>query len=68
MPATLLLRAITSAAVGFVAAQGQAALAITGGVSVDEVLAARGGSRYTEQQVAFAHAVSAVTVALINVA
>jgi hypothetical protein len=68
MSATALRRAITSAAIGFVAAQSPAALAITGGVSVDEVLAVRGGSRYTEQQVAFAHAVSAVTVALINVA
>ena len=33
MPATLLGRAITSAAVGFAAAQAPAALAITGGVS-----------------------------------
>ena len=32
------------------------------------MLAVRAGSRYTEQQVAFAHAVSAVTVALVNVA
>ena len=68
MPATLLRRAITSAAVGFAAAQAPAALAITGGMPVDEVLAVRAGSRYTEQQVAFAHAVSAVTVALVNVA
>jgi hypothetical protein len=68
MPATLLRRAITAASISFVAAQAPAALAITGGMPVDEVLAARAGSRYTEQQVAFAHAVSAVTVALINVA
>ena len=52
----------------FVAAQSPAALAITGGVSVEEALAVRASSRYTEQQVAFARAVSAVTVALINVA
>jgi len=68
MPATVLRRAITSAAVGIAAAQAPAALAITGGVSVDDVLAVRASSRYTEQQVAFAHVVSAVTVALVNVA
>jgi hypothetical protein len=68
MSAALLRRAITAAAVAFVAAQTPAALAITGGVSVEEALAVRAGSRYTEQQVAFARAVSAVTVALINVA
>ena len=66
MSDTLSRRMIVAVAVGFVAAQASSVLAITGGVSVDEVLAARAGSRFTEEQVEFAHAVSAVTVALFN--
>jgi hypothetical protein len=66
MSGTLFRRAITAVAVGFVAAHASSVPAITGGVSVDEVLAARAGSRFTEEQVEFAHAVSAVTVALFN--
>jgi len=68
MFATVLRRATTFAAAGLLTAPSLSVLAITGGVSVDEVMDARAGSRYTEQQVAFAHAVSAVTVALFNAA
>jgi hypothetical protein len=39
---------------------------MSGGVPVDEILAARPGSDFTQQQVAFARAVSAVTVPLVN--
>jgi secreted trypsin-like serine protease len=67
MSTTLLRRAITSAAVGFIAARAIPVLAITGGMSVDEVLASQAGSRYSGQQVKIAHAVSAVTVALFNI-
>ena len=66
MFATLPRYAITAAAVGLVALPSFSVHAITGGVSVDEVLAAGAGSRYTERQVAFARAVSAATVALFN--
>ena len=66
MYGTLFRRAITAVAVGFVAAHASWVPAITGGVSVDEALAARAGSRFTEEQVELAHAVSAVTVALFN--
>jgi len=38
---------------------------MTGGVRVDDVLAPRPGASFTQQQVAFARAVSAVTVALV---
>jgi len=38
---------------------------MTGGVRVDDVLAPRPGAGFTQQQVAFARAVSAVTVALV---
>lgn len=67
MSATAFGRAMASAAVGLLAAQSCPVPAITGGVPVDAVLAAGGGSRYTQQQIAFADAVSAVTVALLNV-
>jgi len=66
MSATLVRRAITSAVVGVLAAQSPSIPAMSGGVPVDEILTAQPGSRFTQQQVAFAHAVSAVTVALIN--
>ena len=66
MSAILRHRAITSILVGVLAAQSPCAPAMTGGVLVDEVLAAPPGQRFTQQQVAFADAVSAVTVALIN--
>jgi hypothetical protein len=65
MFAALRRRSIACAALGFMAAQAPAALAITGGVSVDEVLAAGAASRYTRQQIMLARAVSAVTVPLI---
>ena len=67
MSGAVLRRAMASAAVGLLAAQSCPVPAITGGVPVDDVLAAGGGSRYTEQQIAFADAISAVTVALLNV-
>lgn len=38
---------------------------MTGGVRVDDVLASQPGTHFTQQQVAFARAVSAVTVALV---
>ena len=66
MFATSLCRAIAVAVISGALAHCVPALAITGGVSIDDVLAARAGSRYTQQQVAIARAVAAVTVALIN--
>jgi hypothetical protein len=66
MSATLRRRAITSTLVGVLAVQSPSTPAMSGGVPVDEILTAQPGSRFTQQQVAFAHAVSAVTVALIN--
>lgn len=59
-------RVLKTALVCIVAVQSAAALAITGGVSVDDVLSSGGGARYTQEQVAFAEAISAVTVALVN--
>jgi hypothetical protein len=53
-------------AIGLAAVYCGSALAITGGVSVDEVLAEGAGPRFTEEQVELARAVSAVTVTLIN--
>jgi len=58
--------AIAAVVIGVALAHSDSVLAITGGVSVNDVLAARAGSRYTQQQVAVARAVAAVTVALIN--
>ena len=66
MPAILRHQAITSILVGMLAAQSPCAPAMSGGVLVDEVLAAPPSSRFTQQQVAFATAVSAVTIALVN--
>jgi hypothetical protein len=66
MSATLLRRAITSAVIGVLAPQASSIPAMSGGVPVDEILAAQPRSGFTQQQVAFARAVSAVTVALIN--
>ena len=63
---TVLRSAMTFVVVGLAAAHCGAALAITGGVSVDEVLAEGAGSRFTQEQVELAHAVSAVTVKLVN--
>src|SRR5690348_15381956 len=57
---------MTLVVVGLAAAYCARALAITGGVSVDEVLADGAGSRFTEEQVELARAVSAVTVTLFN--
>jgi secreted trypsin-like serine protease len=64
MSAFSLRHAMMCAALGVLASQPPLCLAITGGVSVDEVLASGAGSGYTAQQVAFARAVSAVTVPL----
>jgi hypothetical protein len=63
---TLLRGAKIFVVVSLAAAHCGAALAITGGVSVDEVLAEGAGSRFTHEQVELAHAVSAVTVTLVN--
>jgi hypothetical protein len=65
MSATFLRRAITSTFVGLLAVQSPSIPALSGGVPVDEILAAQSGSRFTQQQVAFARAVSAITVPLI---
>jgi hypothetical protein len=65
MSATSLRRAITSTLVGLLAVHSSWIPAMTGGVPVDEILAAPAGSRFTQQQVAFARAVSSVTVALV---
>src|SRR4249920_1099633 len=66
MSATSLRRAITSTLVGVLAVQSASIPAMTGGVPVDAILAAQPGSGFTQQQVAFAHAVSAVTVPLVH--
>jgi Trypsin len=60
----LVRRAITLALVSALA-QPALTAAMTGGVRVDDALAAHPGVGFTQQQVAFARAVSAVTVALI---
>ena len=66
MSATSLRQAITATLVGVLAVQSSSIPAMSGGVAVDEILATQPGSGFTRQQVAFAHAVSAVTVALVN--
>ena len=66
MFATSLRRAVTCAVVGVLAVRSLSIQAMSGGVPVDELLAAQPGSRFTQQQIAFAHAISAVTVALIK--
>jgi hypothetical protein len=59
-----LRRSLTLATAAFLVVLPSSAFGISGGVSADEVLAAEGSGRYTEQQTAFAYAVSAVTVPL----
>lgn len=59
-------RSLTLATFTFLITLPLPALAITGGLSVDEIMAAEGSGRYTAQQTAFAYAVSAVTVPLVR--
>src|SRR5689334_25448121 len=53
-------------AAALLAAQSDAGLAVTGGVSADAALGARGGAQYSQQQATAARAVLAVTVPLFN--
>jgi len=55
-----------SAAASVLAVLSFPAFAITGGISVDDVLAAAGKGRYNEQQTTLAHAISTVTVQLLR--
>jgi len=57
-------RAIAMVTAGFLVAHGAPSSAVTGGVSVDEVLAAP--ASYSQQQAAYARSVAAVTVPLIR--